>query len=296
MLSLWWQKQMGGRPTSTSMLVKESLGVLVDQVLKHHPDILVDSQQEAYEVIEQAMLNAKSARATRALGRGLQQEEITVGTGFDKYDKQSSNDIVQQAIKLMQERGDTEQEIVMATAKMMKLHEIRDEEARQEKAAQQQETIRKYSENKLQQATTTASNQLSDAEKERNITTAHIALVLEEKLKESRKGWSWADAAEWLKPQATRNFAKVKMEVSVEDKLAEIMDDAIDQYNKIDLEKHNKEKQARLARQLAEQTARKSAALDANSSDFMAQYEAREKDKLSKLKTELAKPPVRQAS
>jgi hypothetical protein len=89
-LAKWWQKQMGGQPTSTSALVKESLGALVDMVVQQFPDMLVESQQEAFEIIEHSRLRANATRSIRAMSRGLALEQATPGQGFDKYDDEEA--------------------------------------------------------------------------------------------------------------------------------------------------------------------------------------------------------------
>ena len=79
-----WQKELGTTPRSTSELIKEVIGVVADSMLaKHGQEVMVNSHDEALDVIEQSQLRAHSTRSRRALGRGMQSD-----LGFDYAPRQ----------------------------------------------------------------------------------------------------------------------------------------------------------------------------------------------------------------
>ena len=82
----WWNKTLGDRPNSMSFLIKEVVGQMADIMVREHPDVLVDSHQQALEVIEQNMLSARTTKSKRAISRALQTEQATLGAGDAQYD------------------------------------------------------------------------------------------------------------------------------------------------------------------------------------------------------------------
>jgi hypothetical protein len=73
-LALAWSRQTGVGPKSTSLLVKESLGLLRDMIVEKSPDLVVESVEQAYEIISSMDLVAHSDRSKRTLTRALQAE------------------------------------------------------------------------------------------------------------------------------------------------------------------------------------------------------------------------------
>jgi len=106
-----WEIDVGGRPRSTSWLLREVAGAMADLMVQRHGDaVKVETHQEAYEVIDGAQLNAHSTRSLRAITRGMQNEVLSPSTQCEPK-KLQNDEMLLFAIKTMRQQGVSEEEI-----------------------------------------------------------------------------------------------------------------------------------------------------------------------------------------
>jgi hypothetical protein len=292
----WWRKQMGDQPMSTSGLVKESLGVLVDMGIKQWPELAVESQQEAYDEIEQSRLNVRSTRSRRAMGRGLQREQATFGAGSERYDQPIGGSINNTILEVNKKyNGMLQQGMGQDELEAWRSGELaRIKQAEDDTKTRQQETITTWSDNEQasKREQTTSEEKTEEQRIELGI-RLHAELWFKQLLKDKTK----QPTLEWLNNQMISNFDKPPISVPLNEQeregtLAMIVSMAEQMYANADVAKLKADNQAQADEMMAQKEAKQETkSLDASKPDFMEQYKKREQDKLNKLKAGLGGDP-----
>jgi len=288
----WWTKTLGGRPNSMSFLVKEVIGQMADIMVREHPDVLVDSQQEAFEVIEASMLNARTSKSQRAISRGLQREQATIGAGFSQYDEVGERKPAKDPFIELNEicLGMLKQGVSFEEVELTRKN--RTEQLLAEKAAKQAEQQTTVEQGikwaNEQRAGLADKPQLSDEQRLALGIRLHAELWVSELVKPK----SSRQSLNWLKFQMIKNFGKPPISLELEDPnkqnemLELVVDEANRQFAQIDLAAIEAEREAKLAAQQA-----KHISGDDQTPEQLAEY-ARKRDEaqLAKLKSMPAVP------
>jgi hypothetical protein len=127
-----WEIDVGGRPRSTSWLVREVIGAMADLMEQRHGQaVKIESHQHAYEVVDGANLSAHSTRSLRAITKGMQSEGLAAPIAEGPKEIKS-DELLLRAIRGLRSQGKSEEEITERIAPLAEKFES--EDAQKERA------------------------------------------------------------------------------------------------------------------------------------------------------------------
>ena len=137
-----WEIDVGGRPRSTSWLVREVIGAMADLMEQRHGQaVKIESHQHAYEVVDGANLSAHSTRSLRAITQGMQSEGLAPAIAEGPRNIKS-DELLLSAIKMLRSQGKSEEEITERMAPLAEKFESDDAQKERARLAAEKQAHR----------------------------------------------------------------------------------------------------------------------------------------------------------